>query len=231
MKFDTLPITRRFPVRTRRAAAFTLVEMLVVITIITILLTVGALGLKNLSKGSGVSAGLPVAEAVFAEARAIAIGRGTKARVLVHAENNRNDEVHRERYLKYMAVAYEELDDDGNPTGNWKIASRGSSLPDSVYFVRSLSEEKNAPTLNKMTITLPGNSSTSCYFYEFNSEGMITNPTISGNSVPRFVIRVGSLPPGQDEPVAASEAQNNMGGFVIWRSGRTSVFRHPDQIQ
>ena len=103
MKFDTLPITCRFPVRTRRAAAFTLVEMLVVITIITILLTVGALGLKNLSKGSGVSAGLPVAEAVFAEARAIAIGRGTKARVLVHAENNRNDEVHRERYLKYMA--------------------------------------------------------------------------------------------------------------------------------
>ena len=64
-------------------------------------------------------------------------------------------------------VAYEELDDDGNPTGNWKIASRGSSLPDSVYFVKSLSEN-NAPALNTMTITLPGNSSTSCYFYEFN---------------------------------------------------------------
>lgn len=214
----------------RQAAAFTLVEMIVVITIITILLTVGALGLKNLSKGTGISAGLPVAEAVFAEARALAIGKGTNARVLIHANHAPDDELHKERYLKYMIVAYEELDADGNPNGNWKLDSRGVSLPDNVYFIERLSET-NAPSVKTATMLLPGNSSSECFYYEFNSEGMMVDPQPSGNSVPRFVIRIASLPPGQTEPIASSDAGKNMGGFVIWRSGRTSVFRHPDQIE
>ncbi|MFK7909963.1 MAG: prepilin-type N-terminal cleavage/methylation domain-containing protein [Akkermansiaceae bacterium] len=230
MKTETLLPKLRSKVMRRSAAAFTLVEMIVVITIITILLTVGALGLKNLSKGSGVSAGLPVAEAVFAEARAIAIGKGTNARVLIHANFNPNDDFHKERYLKYMIVAYEELDADGNPNGNWKLDSRGVTLPDNVYFIKDLSEN-NAPPLQTDTIELPGRSSSSCYYYQFNSEGLITSPEISGNSVPRFVIRVASLPPGQQDPIASSDAEKNMGGFVIWRSGRTSIFRHPDQIE
>lgn len=210
---------------------FTLVEMLVVITIITVLLTVGALGIKNLSKGAGVTAGVSTAEAVFSEARSIAVGRGTKARVLIHAQNDPSDPLHRERYLKYMAIAYEELSADGEPTGDWKIASRGTLLPNGVYFIKDLSET-NAPGLSSpMTITLPGNSSSRCYYYEFNSEGLITDPQITGDDAPRFVIRTASLPPGRDEPVVDSDAEKNIGGFVIWRSGRTSVFRHPDQIQ
>ncbi len=214
----------------RQAPAFTLVELIVVITIITILLTVGALGLKNLSKGSGISAGVPIAEAVFAEARAIAVGKGTNARVLIHAQQDSDDEFHKERYLRYMAVQYEELDADGNPSGNWVLASRGTTLPDGVYFMKDLSEE-SAPALESETVTLPGNSSTTCYYYTFNSEGLITSPKINGDAVPRFVIQVASLPPGQSTPVASSDAKRNMGGFVIWRSGRTSVFRHPDQIE
>ncbi|MBT8044012.1 MAG: prepilin-type N-terminal cleavage/methylation domain-containing protein [Verrucomicrobiae bacterium] len=226
MKINPFPDRRHF----RVAPAFTLVEMLVVITIITVMLTVGSLGLRNLSKASGVSAGLPVAEAVFAEARAIAIGKGTRARVLVHATNDRNDELHRERFLRYLAVAYMELDDTGNETGNWIIASRGSKLPENVYFSENLSEN-NAPNINTMTIELPGRSSTSCYYYEFNAEGLVTDPAVVNNDVPRFVVMAGGLPPGADEPVATGDGKKNMGGFVIWRSGRTSVFRHPDQIE
>jgi hypothetical protein len=49
--------------------------------------------------------------------------------------------------------------------------------------------------------------------------------------VPRFVIRAGSLPPGATEPIPASGAgERNVGGFVIWKNGRTAVFRHPDQV-
>ena len=212
------------------APAFTLVEMLVVITIITIMLSIGALGLKNLSKASGVSAGLPVAEAIFAEARTIAMGKGTKTRVLLHAKNDRNDEFHRERFLRYMAVAYEELDDAGEPTGDWVVASRGSLLPEGVYFSPELSK-LNAPVLNTMTIELPGKSDTECYYYEFNAEGLIVDPVVSGDTIPRFVVLAGSLPPGATEPKLSSEGKKNMGGFVIWRNGRTSVFRHPDQIE
>ncbi|MBT7959614.1 MAG: prepilin-type N-terminal cleavage/methylation domain-containing protein [Akkermansiaceae bacterium] len=230
MKIQTSPQKSRAMAVKRRLPAFTLVELIVVITIITILLTVGALGLKNLSKGSGISAGVPVAEAVFAEARAIAIGKGTNTRVLIHAELDSDDEFHKERYLRYMAIQYEELNADGKPSGNWLLASRGTTLPDAVYFMKDLSEI-NAPVLQTETVTLPGNSSTTCYYYQFNSEGLITSPTISGNSVPRFVIQVASLPPGQSTPVASSDAKRNMGGFVIWRGGRTSLFRHPDQIE
>ncbi|MCP5534951.1 MAG: prepilin-type N-terminal cleavage/methylation domain-containing protein [Akkermansiaceae bacterium] len=221
-----------FPSRTRfqPAPAFTLVEMLVVITIITVMLTIGALGLKNLSKASGVSAGLPIAEAVFAEARAIAVGKGTRARVLIHGTNDKDDELHRERFLRYMAIAYEELDNDGNGNGNWIIASRGSKLPDGVYFSKDLTEKQGYTLESPMTIELPGKSSTSCYYYEFNAEGMI-QPAPVGNDVPRFVIRAGTLRPGDTEPQATSGNKRNIGGFVIWRSGRTSVFRHPDQIE
>lgn len=213
------------------APAFTLVEMLVVITIITVMLTVGALGLRNLSKSSGVSASLPIAESIFAEARAIAIGKGTRARVLIHGTNDRNDELHRERFLRYLAVAYEELDNDGRPSGRWVVASRGSNLPEGVFYVNSLSESNGAPDVSTMTITLPGNSSTNCFYYEYNSEGMMSDPVISGNNVPRFVVRAGSLPPGSNEPIASSSGKKNIGGFVVWRTGRTSVFRHPSQIE
>lgn len=205
--------------------------MLVVISIISVLLTVGTLGLKNLSKASGVSAGLPIAEALFAEARAIAVGKGTKTRVLVHGQNDRDDEFHRDRFLRYMAIQY--LDTKGTEDvadDTWEIASRGSSLPKGVYFMKRLSETA-ALTLETVTATLPGKSPTTCYYYEFNAEGMIADPEPSGNDVPRFVIQAGSLPPGADEPTATDGAKKNMGGFVIWRSGRTSLFRHPDQIE
>ncbi len=207
------------------APGFTLVEMLVVISIITVMLTVGSLGLRNLSKARGVSAGLPIAEAVFAEARSVALGKGTKTRVLISAEQDNHD-----RYLRYMAIAYMELNNDGQETGNWIIASRGSKLPEGVYFTKKLSEN-NALPVDDMTIKLPGSSPSPCYYYEFNSEGLITNPEINGNSVPRFVIMAGSLPPGASEPRATGDNKQNIGGFVIWRSGNTSVFRHPKQIQ
>lgn len=228
MQYHSICHLYRRPHRSRVAQAFTLVEMLVVIAIITILLTIGALGLKNLSKNSGVSAGLPLAEALFAEARAIAIGKGTKARVLIHANHDSGDELHRERYLNYMAIAFETLDADGVPTGTWEIASTGTKLPSGVYFMKDLSET-NAPTLPEMTIMLPGRKSSRCFYYEFNAEGLISDPAPAANLVPRFVIQSGSLPPDATEPQVGTG--KNMGGFVIWRSGRTSLFRHPEQIE
>jgi len=212
----------------RVAPAFTLVEMLVVITIITVLLTIGAVGLKNMARGTGISAGLPVAEAVFAEARAIAVGKGTKARVLIHGTKDKTDEYHRERYLRYMAIQY--LDTQGTEdTADdvWVIASKGMSLPKGVYFLKTLSD-KGGPAINsEENIELPGKSDTTCFYYEFNAEGMISDPVPSDNTVPRFVIASGSLSPDATEPTIRDK---NVGGFVIWRTGRTSLFRHPDQI-
>lgn len=212
----------------RVAPAFTLVELLVVITIITVLLTIGAVGLKDMAKGSGISAGLPVAEAIFAEARTIAIGKGTTTRVLIHGTHNKADVYHRERYLGYMAIQY--LDTQGTDDTSddvWEIASKGVTLPKGVYFMKTLSETGGPAINSKPSIELPGKSSTTCFYYEFNAEGMMTDPEPSGNSVPRFVIGSGSLSPDAVEPTLRGK---NVGGFVIWRTGRTSLFRHPDQI-
>ena len=208
------------------APAFTLIELLVVITLITVLLTVGAMGLKNMAKSSGVGAGIPIAEAIFSEARSLAIGTGRPTRVLIHAQSDSKDEYHRERFLRYMAIAQEPVDKDGN-VGVWEVVSKGVNLPKGVYFSKRLSEKAGVSLPSTMTITLPGKSSTTCNYYEFNAEGLISEPVPAGDKVPAFVIASGSLPPGKTEPIIKGK---NVGGFVIWRTGRTSVFRHPNQI-
>ena len=209
--------------RLQLAPAFTLIEIIIVMSIILTLMTIGSFGIKNVTKASGVGMAVPIAEGVFAQARALALEKGG-ARVLIHATNNSAVNLHRERYLRYMVVQYK----DGL---NWITASRGITLPDGVFFVRSLSQQGTAPDLSTVAVTLPGNSASTCYYYEFNSQGMITDPAPSGNDVPRFVIRAGMLAPGQAAPTAsASGGEKNAGGFVIWRNGGTSIFRHPDQI-
>ena len=114
------------------SAGFTLIEMLVVISIITILLSAGAVGIKNLAETGGVSAAVPTTEAVFSYARELAIGKGSKARVLINA-----DEDDHEKYLRYMIVAYQDEDENGNV--KWIATARGSTLPKSVYFSQKYS--------------------------------------------------------------------------------------------
>ena len=63
-------------------SAFTLVEMLVVIAIISILMTAGSVGLSGMG-GKGVTSGVATAESLFDEARTTAVGRNIRACVLV----------------------------------------------------------------------------------------------------------------------------------------------------
>jgi len=214
-------------------AAFTLVEMLVVIAIISVLLTAGSIGLSGMG-GKGVTSGVASAEALFDEARATAVGKSIRASVLVakSLSNNPADD------LKRIVVAYEPVDGNtGLPTTppgeapDWVLSSRGAVLPDQTFFSSELSKKDHSASEALDTVTLTGAKPAyegEYYVYEFNSQGICATPGAS------FVIGSGSrnltVSSTSQPPKVMASSKRDFGGFVIWRNGRTSVFRTPDQI-
>lgn len=232
-------------VRHRRSeAAFTLVEMLVVIAIMSVLMTAGAIGLGNMG-GKGVTSGVASTESLFDEARSMAIGKNARACVLIAQDltNNGADN------LRRIVVAYEDIDPaTGTPvapnsaTPNWVLSSRGILLPEQTFFSETYSFSNHAGgsgAINTVTAanlkSAPGAAngvkaaySGSYYIYEFNAEGICSTPGAS------FVIGSGTRgltgAALTDRPRVTSAGKRDFGGFVVWRNGRTSVFRSPEQI-
>jgi prepilin-type N-terminal cleavage/methylation domain-containing protein len=222
-------------------AAFTLVEMLVVIAIISILMTAGSIGLSSIG-GKGVTSGVANAEALFNEARSTAVGKNIRACVLVAKKlsNNSADD------LRRIIVATEPVDANGKPTTatgtpvtNWVLSSRGAVLPDQTFFSSKFSKKDHAGaggSINTVTLSSVKTAYRGDYYvYEFNSQGILidpSNPTYKGGA--SFVIGTGArtLAKAADTnpPRVSSSAKRDFGGFVIWRNGGTSVFRSPEQI-
>jgi len=209
--------------RKRLLKGFSLIELLVVILIISLLLTLGAVGLRGITGGNGVGAAVATSEAIFDEARSIAVGKGTKARVLVDV----NDPQDNENYLRRLLVAYQKLDDQGEPTEEWELASRALNLPEKTFYSRTYSKknhESDGGELDEMTLSINKRNFDGRYlYYEFNSEGICTSP---GSS---FVVGAGMRPTGED-PRVTGDGKRDFAGFVVWRNGRTSLFRNPEQI-
>ncbi len=210
------------PIRRPVGRAFTLVELLVVIAIISILMTAGVIGLGGISGGKGVSSAVTTAEAVFDEARSIAVANRTRARVLVGKDlvNNPADN------LRKLAVIFSRIDDNGNET--WELSSRGLTLPEQVFFSQDYSRAPHdgGGAIDEMQSPpeLTGAFEGTYFYYEFNAEGICTAPGAS------FVVGAGVRQNPTAQPRVTSAAKRDFGGFVIWRNGSTSVFRSPAQI-
>jgi prepilin-type N-terminal cleavage/methylation domain-containing protein len=208
---------------TRSVRGFSLIELLVVILIISILLTLGAVGLRGLG-GKGVTSGVSTAEAVFDEARAIAVGKGTKAKVLIDVDDPQDTE----NYKRRMVVVYEELDAQGEPQdGKWVLSSRAVMLPEGTFFSETFSKKdhkQGGDGVEEFSLSTNKQAFDGRYLsYEFNSEGICTTPGTS------FVIGAGARPQG-DQPRVTGQAKRDFAGFIVWRNGRTSLFRGPDEI-
>ena len=220
-------------------AGFTLVEILAVMMVIAILLSVAAVGIQNIDRGQATTTALSVTESLFDEARSAAVGRGTRARLLIHKELNDEELDDRERYLSYMCVAVESTNREGDVQGaGWEVITRGTKLPSGVYFSPEESERVSdsigVGKAGTMTIDLPGSGSNGadsfkeCYYFEFNAEGVCVDSDNDGLEPGAAVVLIsGTRPRNVEEPKLV---KNNKVGFVVWRNGRTSIFRSPEQI-
>jgi prepilin-type N-terminal cleavage/methylation domain-containing protein len=219
-----------------RKSAFTLLEMLVVIAIISILMTAGTIGLSGMG-GKGVSSGVAITESLFDEARTTAVSRNIRACVLL-AKTLPNKPDHD---LRRLVVAYEEVDANGLPTSTpdqepkWVLSSRGAVLPDQVYFSEKFSKKNHAvgsEAITEMTDSrikdVKAEFKGTYFIYEFNDQGICKTPGAS------FIIGNGSRNTGQaataHPPRVMAAGKRDFGGFIIWRNGRTSVFRSPEQM-
>jgi len=212
-----------------RRSGFSLVELLTVIAIISILMTLSVVGIGGMLAGKGVSTAVSTTEAVFAEARTLAMGKLTNAAVLVSIQ----DPTNMDTYLRRLVVAYKEIDPVTNKQSTeWTLASRGVTLPEKVYYSQSLSCKDNKTGGGGMDKVSLGGTNVKRDFqgqyiiYEFNAEGICTTPGAS------FVVGTGTRTIGSSEtrPRVINSAKRDFGGFVIWRNGSTSLFHNPLQI-
>ena len=216
----------------RQSGGFTLVEVLTVIAIISVLMTAGAIGLGNLSAGKGTSSAIATAESLFEEARTIAISKRCKARVMIDLTQDSSGQKN-ENYLRRIVIAHEKIKSDGTvDSGNWVLASRGYTMPQGTFFSTTYSKGKDgsgsvkeeSPSLKSEAGAVMSEYSGKKYaVYEFNGEGIFTEAGAS------FVIGAGVRPKGGDPKTTAS-ASKDFAGFVIWRNGRTSTYRNPEQM-
>lgn len=214
---------------------FTLIELLVVVGVMAVMLSVAAIGIQNIDKGQATVSGLSQTQALMDETRNLAIGRGTRARLCIHADSSEE-----ERNLRYMVIAFEEIerDESGEEIGrSWVVESRGTSLPGGVYFHPQFSQDASSQIDGLGTygsggsgVRFPGDSRSvrnpTYHYFEFNAEGLCIE---EGQSDPgaAFVLCRGVTGPGAAGPQVIG---NDVDGFVIWRNGRASPIRDTDFI-
>lgn len=93
---------------------FTLFALLAAIAIVVVIITMGAIGIRYFTTRKDTSRSLPNADAVFAQARATAIGHGVKSRVMLDCVDNKDTANYKRRILN----AVQTTDENGKVDGN-----------------------------------------------------------------------------------------------------------------
>ena len=213
---------------------FTLVELIVVITIIVAMMALAANMLRGGGRGHGLQSAVEMVDGLVQEARLDAMGKGTWSRLIIVSTPDNED-----RNMRTLGVMSK------NPrTEKWHLVNRLQTLPDGFYISPAYStllggskkksgDEKSvarnfASRDGQDDVNLPGNGLTSIYFIEFDEEGRMSQP----NAPTRLVVVAGSAGDGKEErPTPMVNGKPGMaGGIVIYPKGNISRLRTMEQV-
>ncbi|MBQ2379191.1 MAG: prepilin-type N-terminal cleavage/methylation domain-containing protein [Akkermansia sp.] len=237
----------------KRAGGFTLVELMVVMTIIGVMMTLAASVLRDSGKGRGLESGVDMLESMVREARATAQGNDCYTRLIIAKdEKNMSQD---SRHLRYMTVQMKRKNENSRGTydgtdvageGVWVSTSSGVTLPPGVYFSPTYSttvkwmDNAGGDMLGTEVTRLSGKGQTAVYYIEFDEKGRYVTPQSDPlNTTPaqRLVVISGRRGTGnrakdgvipsdfdsQRRPAAAA-------GIVIWPRGDISQLRTARQV-
>lgn len=136
----------------RQRAAFSLVELLVVIAFMALLLGIAG---TTLRRGTDLNSAEVVALSVFENARSLARARSAEVLVLIHDDVGQQD-----RFRRTMAVAVRQPTadawaDDNPAEAPWRFEGQLTSLPDGVFLMPKCRQPMAFPNRNRSSWSIP----------------------------------------------------------------------------
>jgi prepilin-type N-terminal cleavage/methylation domain-containing protein len=193
-----------------RQAAFTLVELMVVMAIIGIMSALGVAAFRGGGATSGAQGASVLASGLFTAARSEAILRKTSTRVYVDTDNT-----HGSTYLKRATVAYQSI--SGSVT-NWVQCETWTVWPGNVIYVPGYS----VPHGSDNSLYTPGLKvvGSGLDYFQFNSIGQAENPNGTTRRA-KFVVAPGQGSSGA--PVVQNSLQSY--GFILLPLGQVGFIQ------
>ncbi len=239
---------------TKKRNAFTLIEMLVVITIMGILMVMAASVLDDVGKGRSVDSAVSQLEGLLEEAKATAYGNDTSTRVIIVEDEG--DMTASSKHLRYAAVMMLRKKDksdgkydgsDVSTEGRWRSTSAGITFPNGVFFSPELSkplewaEQGDEEMMGYDLMNIAGLGAVNVYYFEFDEKGRFVSPLAdprNPTAPQRIVVMEASRSKSSKAkngiiPIKTDSKGRPIGakGLVLWPSGDTSRLRTLDQIQ
>ncbi len=239
---------------TKKRNAFTLIEMLVVITIMGILMVMAASVLDDVGKGRSVDSAVSQLEGLLEEAKATAYGNDTSTRVIIVEDKDNTDA--NSKHLRYAAVMMLRKKDksdgkydgsDVSTEGRWRSTSAGVTFPNGVFFSPEHSkplewaEQGDEEMMGYDLMNIAGLGPVNVYYFEFDEKGRFVSPLAdprNPTAPQRIVVMEASRTRSSKFEHGISPKQTDSKGrpigakgLVLWPSGDTSRLRTLDQIQ
>lgn len=213
-----------------KKGAFTLVELLVVISIILIATSVLFVASGGGGGGLKLSSAQRIVSTIAQGARGQALLKNTETRLIIYSDANTTADP--DKILRYFGIVYWGVDADG--TEGWLAATQGDYLPEGIYF--NPNESNKSPwskDANNMPLGYPrvkvSTGGESYYFYEFNANGTMA----SGFDNNWLVLQAGTLKPdGSNYAVDFDDEEKAKlrAALIFRRVGTTTMVTDPDFV-